>query len=65
MSKEKTDQAPEKADAAEFFASEAQAQIAAAWAELVQAAKSDPKARAFLDAFGPGPAEPVPGDAGK
>jgi hypothetical protein len=29
------------------------ARIAAAWAELVEAARTDPKARAFLSAFGP------------
>jgi hypothetical protein len=41
-------------EAAQYFASEAQERIAAAWAELVEAAKSDPKARAFLAAFSPG-----------
>jgi hypothetical protein len=32
---------------------ETRARIATAWAELVEAAKTDPKARAFLAAFGP------------
>lgn len=31
---------------------QAKARVAAAWAELVEAAKNEPKARAFLDAFG-------------
>jgi hypothetical protein len=55
----------DNSEAADFFASETQARIAAAWAELVEAAKSDPKARAFLDAFGPGSPEPVGGETAK
>lgn len=35
-----------------FCASDTQLQIAAAWSELREAAKSDPKARAFVEAFG-------------
>ena len=31
---------------------QARARVAAAWAELVEAAKHEPKARAFLEAFG-------------
>ena len=41
------------------------ARIAKAWAELVEAARTDPKARAFLSAFGPDAATPdgAPTDA--
>jgi len=35
------------------------ARIAAAWAELMAAASTDPKARAFLSAFGPAGAAPA------
>jgi hypothetical protein len=35
------------------------AQISKAWAELVEAAKTDPKARAFLEAFGPDAIDPI------
>jgi hypothetical protein len=34
-------------------AEDRKARIATAWAELVEAARTDPKARAFLSAFGP------------
>ena len=33
------------------IAREAQERVAAAWAELIEAAKTEPKARAFLEAF--------------
>lgn len=36
-----------------------QAQILKAWAELVEAAKTDPKAKAFLEAFGPDATDPI------
>lgn len=36
-----------------------QAQISKAWAELAEAAKTDPKARAFLEAFGPDAINPI------
>ena len=39
------------------IAREAQERVAAAWVELIEAAKTEPKARAFLEAFA---AEAVP-----
>lgn len=36
-----------------------QAQISKAWAELLEAAKTDPKARAFLEAYGPSAEDPI------
>lgn len=37
-----------------YDSGQAQARVLEAWAELVEAAKTDPKARAFLDNFGKG-----------
>lgn len=39
-------------DLAAHVARESRERVAVAWAELVEAAKTDPKARAFLAAFG-------------
>jgi hypothetical protein len=45
----KNDKAVERAA---DIARESRERVAAAWAELVEAARTDPKARAFLAAFG-------------
>ncbi len=53
-----------KADHAAYVARESKQRVAVAWLELIEAAKTEPKARAFLEAFSSEAVKAVAGAGG-